>query len=468
MQTERARLPVLLVLLVGLGVSPAIRSERPRASGLAGDPPPSEKPEEEKEKEKADEKAGEKAGAKRPGPRLAIAVGKILTMAREPARDGGRPRVRDKNGVVHGGLILVKDGKIEKIVPGELPRSPPEGYEMIEARDLWAVPGFVDLHSHVGGSDLNDMVYPTNQGFRTLDNVIPNNPLLRKAIAGGVTTILFIPGSGTNMGGFGTLMKTAGTTLEEVLIRFPGALKIAQGGNPERRGGDIGSDRLGMNWLIRNALREGKAYTEAWDAYESGKSKVKPLKNPRLELFRGLFHREYPVVVHTQGYHLIHSTLRILHDEMKLWVVIDHGTFDGHRMAKEVAKRGIQVMNGPRQLRFDDRTGSFVGLAYEWRKGGVEDVGVNTDAAVIPQEELAYQAAMAVRLGLDEGAALRGLTIHGARALGVDDRLGSLEAGKDADIILWTGNPLDIRSSVVVAIVNGKVAYDTRKEPQRF
>jgi imidazolonepropionase-like amidohydrolase len=371
-------------------------------------------------------------------------------------------------GVHEGGAVLVSGGKIEKVIADPPPGFPPEGYEIIDAIGLWVVPGFVDLHSHIGGSDINDMVYPVNPGLRVLDNIIPGNPLLKKAQAGGVTTVLFISGSGTNMSGFGALMKTGGDTLEEVLIRFPGALKIAQGGNPERRGGDLGRDRMGMNWLIRNALEEGRKYTEAWDAYEAKKTSTPPVKNPRLEYFRGLFHREYPVVVHTQGYHLILSTIRILHDEMKLWVVIDHGEFDGGELAPEVAERGIHVMSGPREFRFDNERGSFVGLARRWYDGGVKDVGVNTDAGVIPEEELSYQASMAIRFGLDEEVALRGITISGAKAVGIDHRVGSLEEGKDADIVLWTGNPFDVRSHVVMTIVNGKVVYDTRKEPRRF
>ncbi len=98
----------------------------------------------------------------------------------------------------------------------------------------------------------------------------------------------------------------------------------------------------------------------------------------------------------------------------------------------------------------------------------MKDVGVNTDAGVIPEEELSYQASMAIRFGLDEDVALRGITISGAKAVGIDHRVGSLEEGKDADIVLWTGNPFDVRSHVVMTIVNGKVVYDTRKEPRRF
>jgi imidazolonepropionase-like amidohydrolase len=395
-----------------------------------------------------------RGGAEAPEARFAILGGKVLTMAGEP---------------LEGAAVLISGGKIEAVIGRPDPDyRPPEGYQVIDARDRWILPGFVDLHSHIGGTDINDMVYQVNPGLRVLDNIRPGNPLLKRAVAGGVTTILFIPGSGTNMSGFGALMKTAGDTLEECLVRFPGALKIAQGGNPERGGGDLGQDRMGMNYLIRSALREGRDYTAAWDEYIAGKRRTPPEKNPRLEYFRGLFHREYPVVVHTQGYPLIQSTLRILHDEMKLWVVIGHGTFEGYKLAPEVKKRGIMVMNGPRQFRFDPERGRFEGLAAGWYAGGVTDVGVNTDAPVIPEEELYYQASMAVRLGLDPEAALRGVTIHPARAIGIDKRVGSLEAGKDADIVIWTGDPLDIRNYVTQTLVNGRLAYDILREPRRF
>ena len=172
--------------------------------------------------------------------------------------------------------------------------------------------------------------------------------------------------------------------------------------------------------------------------------------------------------MHTQGAALIQSTLRILYDEMALWVVIDHGTFDGFKLAGEVSKRGVMVMNGPRQFDFDFNEGRFNGNASEWEKGGVKEVGINTDAPVIPQEELFFQAAMAVRLGLDPHVALRGLTMSPAKAVGIDDRLGSIEKGKDADLVVWTGDPFDIRNYVTLVLVNGKIHYDTRKEPRRF
>jgi len=387
-------------------------------------------------------------------PRLALVGGKVVAVS---------------GAVLEGAAVLVSEGKIEAVLPRPgADYAPPADYEVFDASGRWVLPGFVDLHSHVGGTDINDMVYPVNPGLRTLDNIRPENPLLQKAVAGGVTTVLFIPGSGTNMSGFGALMKTAGKTLDECLVRFPGALKIAQGGNPERGGGDLGLDRMGMNWLIRKALEEGRDYTRAWDDYQAGKRKAPPEKNPRLEYFRGLFHREYPVLVHTQGYPLVASTLRILHDEMGLWVIIGHGCFDAYRLAPEAAKRGVAVISGPRQFRFDSERGRFEGQAESWYSGGVRELGLNTDSAVVPQEELVFQATMAVRFGLEPRVALEGITIVPSRAIGMEKRLGSIEPGKDADLVVWTGDPLDVRNYVLLSIVNGRVAYDVRREPRRF
>src|SRR5690606_26219902 len=128
------------------------------------------------------------------------------------------------------------------------------------------------------------------------------------------TTVCYIPGSGTNMGGFGAILKTGPGSLEEVLIRFPGVLKIAQWGNPERRDGTLGSGRMGMNWIIRDQLEEGREYVRAWDEYDEGGRSEPPALNLRLEYFKPLFHREIPVLVHTQGYQGIQATLEMLHD----------------------------------------------------------------------------------------------------------------------------------------------------------
>jgi imidazolonepropionase-like amidohydrolase len=397
------------------------------------------------------------AAAEQSKPKIALHVSKAITCAGDP---------------IINATILVSNGKIEAIGPRDKIKIP-AGYEVIDHGDKFAMPGCVDAHSHVGGTgptgsgDINEMVYQTNPELRVLDVIRPNNEALKTAVAGGVTTITFIPGSGTNMGGWGALMKTGPGKLEDVLIRFPGVLKIAQAGNPERQGGEVGSGRMGMNYVIREQLREGMGYTKDWDAYEAGK-RDKPATNLRLEYFKPLFRRQIPVVVHTQGYQVIMSTLRILHDEMNLKVVIDHGCFDSNLLSHEILKRNIPVMAGPRGFRYDPAVGQIKGQVAGFAEKGVTALGVNTDAPVIPQEELPFQATMAVRLGWNDEAAIRGLTIEPAKALMIDKRVGSLEVGKDADIVISTGSILDPRHYVVQVLIDGSVAYDIKKDKRRF
>ncbi len=386
-------------------------------------------------------------------PKLAIHVGKIITCAGEP---------------IVGGTLLVADGKIQSVGKTR-DIEVPEGYQQIHHPDSFAMPGLIEAHSHVGGSgDLNEMVYQTNPELRNWDQIIPHNDQLKVAIAGGVTTICFIPGSGTNMGGWGTLMKTGPGTLKDVIIKAPGVLKIAQSGNPERRDGEVGSGRMGMNHVIRQQLMEGRLYVQQWDAFEAGRTKTKPRVNLRLEYFKPLFRREIPVVVHTQAYQVVQSTLRILHDEMNLRVVIDHGTFDSYKISEEIIKRDIPVMAGPRGFRYEPEDGQIKGIVAEYAQRGVKALGVNTDAPVIPQEELAFQATMAVRYGWNEEDAVRGLTIEPAKALMIADRVGSLEPGKDADILITTGSIIDPRNYVKQVFIDGASVYDIRKDRRRM
>ena len=400
---------------------------------------------------------------KLPSPLYAFKASKILTGNSQP---------------VDNGVIVTQDSKILAVGPASDVEIP-DGCEVFDMGDCWLAPGFVDLHCHIMAKDrggINDTVHPTNPELRTLDLVSLDHPQVRNALAGGVTTVLFIPGSGSNMGGFGTLTKTGGTKFEDALLRFPGSLKIAQAGNPERRAGDLGASRMGMNEGLRRTLAEGHAYYRAWEDFDAGKG-PKPEKQPGLEYLRGLFRHEYPVTVHTQVYQVVLETLRELRIEFKLWTVIDHGTFDAYRLSGEAQRVGVPVCNGPRQYHFDKEQGKFIGLANAWYAGGDhgwlekvkgvgrDGIGVNTDSPVVAQEQLPLQCAMAVRLGLPYDIGIRAITINPARFVGVDHRVGSLEVGKDADIGVWSGDPLDPRSHVKMTIVNGRIAY--RRSPDR-
>ncbi|MCC6357683.1 MAG: amidohydrolase family protein [Phycisphaerales bacterium] len=399
------------------------------------------------------------ANAQTPGrsaekPSLAFKVAKVVTMD---------PQDR----IVNDAVVLVSGGKIEKVgAAGETPI--PAGYETREFAECWLVPGLVEGHNHIAGglADLNDMVYQTNPGLDTRSTIDPNNRNVKRARAGGVSTMMLIPGSGTNMSGFGTLAKSGGDTPDEVIIRSPGSLKIAQAGNPEWYFG--GNNRSFMNWNTRQTLLKARAYHEAWTEFEAGRTKQKPEFDPIWDGFRGLFKREYPVTVHTQIYQVVMTTVEMLSRGLKLWVVLDHSEFDGWKVGPLVVGSDVWVICGPRGFHFDRMANRLVGFAAAWWKNGVRRVGINTDAPVIPQEELFYQATMHCWFGWVPYAGLCGVTKVPAQALGLYDRLGSIESKKDADFGIWTGDPLDPRSACLMMVVNGKIVYDGTKGRRPF
>lgn len=391
-----------------------------------------------------------------PSPGYAFRAAKVLPITAPPIVDG---------------IVVTRNGLIEAVGPAAT-TAVPAGYELVDCGDSVIVPGIVEMHCHIASEsfDLNDTVHPTNPEFRTLDLISMEHDQLRAARAGGISTALYIPGSGSNMGGFGTLTKTWGRTPEEALVRFPGSLKIAQAGNPERGSGDLGTDMMGMSEGIRLTLLAGKRYHEQVEAAQAGKG-PRPKVDPTLELLRGLFRHEYPVSVHTQIYQVVLQTLQQLRLELGLWTVIVHGTFDGYRLSEDMLGGGVPIAGGPRQYYFDPRTGRFEGLLGNWSRGGqhgwrdpvlgvgMDGVGVNTDSPVVAQEQLPLQAAMAVRLGLPHEWALRGITINAARFAGIEHRVGSLEVGKDADLGVWSGDPIDPRSHVRTMVINGTICY---------
>jgi len=397
-----------------------------------------------------------------PSPGYAFVAKKVVPITSAPIDDG---------------IVITKNGLIEQVGKRK-DIAVPDGYEVVDCGDAWLVPGFIEPHCHIASAsfDLNDTVHPTNPEFRTIDLITLEHDQMQMARAGGVSTALYIPGSGSNMGGFGTLTKTWARSPDEALVRFPGSLKIAQAGNPERGSGDLGAGMMGMSEGIRLTLLDGKRYHEAMLAWQQGKGE-KPKFDPTLDLLRGLFLHEYPLSVHTQIYQVVLQTLQELRLELGLWTVVVHGEFDAFRMRQEMRNAGLPIAAGPRVYHFDTRYNEISGLMADWYydgedgwrdqvKGvGRDGIGVNTDSPVIPQEQLTLQAAMGVRLGLPHEVGLRALTINNARFLGVEHRVGSLEVGKDADLGVWNGDPLDPRNHVKLFVVNGSICY--RRNPAR-
>lgn len=374
--------------------------------------------------------------------------------------------------LIERAVVLVRGREIEAVGrQGEL--DVPSGYEVYDAGDSWVMPGMIDLHSHVGGPrGYNDMVFQVNSGLRVSATVVAGNPRLARPVAAGITTILYIPGSGTNVGGQGILMKTKEGAFEDVVLRNPGSLKIAQGDNPKRWGYTM--QRGLMNHHIRYTLRQGKAYAERWAAFERGEG-PEPERHLNLDVYRDLFAEEIGISTHTQYYQVVLSTLRILRMEFGFPTFIDHGSFDSWRLGALAEEIGVPAILGPRQVMFHrayrfDTDGQVQGSAWGFQKSGTKLIGFNTDAPVMPQEELPLQSAMGVRYGFDnsELGAVRGLTIVPAVVAGIADRVGSLESGKQADLVVISGDPSDPRSVVERVWIDGELEYEWKRGAQRW
>lgn len=394
-------------------------------------------------------------------PPIAVRVAKVVS-------------VDDKDTVINNAIVLVRDGKIEKILSGA-DAAVPDGYRVYDFPGNWLVPGLVEAHNHCaagGWSDLNDMVYQTNPGLTTTSVPQADADWAKLARTGGVTTAIMIPGSGTNISGMGTLVSFGGHTPDEITMRAPGSLKIAQAGNPEWYFG--GNGRSFMNWNTRQTLTKARDYNAAWEKYERGETKEKPEYSIFWEPFRPLMQHKIPATVHTQIYQVVLTTVRMVHDEFGLWTVTDHSTFDAWKLGPVTRDTDIWTVCGPRCYYPDNTARRMIGIACGWWKNGVRRIGINTDSPVIPEEELPFQAAMNCWYGFLPYPALKAVTNVPAKALGVYDKVGSIEVGKQADFAVWTGDPIDPRSACLLTVVRGEVAYDatrdcdTNRQTRRF
>jgi len=412
--------------------------------------------------------SGSEPGAEAPGEPggrgLAIKAAKALTVP----LDGPQ--------FVDNAVVLVRDGRIEAIGPtSEV--AVPVGYDVLDVGDRWLAPGMVELHCHIAGTfDINDMVYLTNPGVRASTAVRPEDPKLMQGLAGGVTTVLFIPGSGTNIGGQGVLLKTGLDDYESMEVRNPGSMKLAQAGNPERW--LIRPGRSFMNWNTRNTFQRGVAYAKRWKAAEENGGEA-PRKNLQFEVIRSLYNREAQISTHTQIYQVANMTLTMVAKELGLPVFIDHGTFDAYRVAPRAKELGVSAILGPRAIDVPSplmmmwagtNPERIQGVAAGYQEGGLEMIGFNTDSPVIPQEELSLQASMGVRYGFrwDNLESIRGLTIVPAKTAGIDHLVGSLEPGKHADIIVVGGDPADPRNGVDMVFIEGERVYDAENGRRRW
>jgi imidazolonepropionase-like amidohydrolase len=385
---------------------------------------------------------------------VAIVGGRVVPITGEP---------------VDGGTVLIEDGRIVAVGSDV---TVPQGVRVIDAAGSWVLPGFIEAHGHLGvheegegwaGQDTNEMTEPVTAQVRALDAINPADLGFRDAITGGVLAVNVNPGSGNPIGGQTVALKCWGRTVDEMLLREPSGLKSALGENPKRVYGEqkkTPSTRLGTAAVIRGAFVDAANYLQRIDVQQrKPEGERTPVdRDLKLEALGKVLRREIPWRQHCHRADDIATAMRIA-DEFGYDLVIDHGT-EAHLLADIIAAKGIPVIIGPlftSRSKVELRNRS---LANPGRlaQAGVT-IAITTDHPVVPVNFLAYQAALSVKEGLDHETALQALTINPARIAGIDDRLGSIEAGKDADLVIWSGDPLNVLSRVERALIDGTEVY---------
>ncbi|MGI6344025.1 MAG: amidohydrolase [Bacillota bacterium] len=367
------------------------------------------------------------------------------------------------NGVIEQGTILIKDGKIAAV--GSDLALPP-GARVIDAQGQVVTPGLVDEHSHVGGweeglgwegNDINEFTDPSTPHLTILDGINPLDIGFADARRGGVTTVQTMPGSGNVIGGLMLAMKTAGTIVDQMVIKNPTGMKAALGENPKRNYGSQGKapgTRMGMAAMLRDHLLQAKQYVEK---KERGDRDWR--FDARWENLGKVIRREIPLRIHAHRADDILTAIRI-GQEFDIDFTIEHCT-EGSKVAEVLAKHGIWANVGPTiwqraKVETKDITPSTAGDIV--RAGG--RVTIITDHNIVPQHYFRVSVGLAIREGLPEAEALKAVTINAAEVIGIADRVGSIEVGKDADLVLWSGDPFEPLTDCLMTIIDGKIAFE--------
>ena len=365
--------------------------------------------------------------------------------------------------IAKGAILIGDDGKI--VAVGEL-KDIPENVQVIDAAGALVTPGCVDAHCHIGldneamgweGRDYNEMVDPVTPQLRAIDSINPMDEAFELAIRGGVTTGCTGPGSANVVGGTFVAIKLHGKRVDDMIVKDPIAMKCAFGENPKRCYGQAGKKapmtRMGTASLLRELLFKTKRYLQD---KEDGKN---PGFDMKLEAMIPVIKGELPLKAHAHRADDIFTSIRIAR-EFGVGITLDHCT-DGALIAEELAKEGLPAFVGPtlgNKSKIELKNKSFTTPAVLHAAG--VPVSIITDAPVIPLQYLPMCAGLAVSAGLDHEEAWRAITINPAKAIGIADRVGSLEPGKDGDVVIWTADPLTtVGAEAAVTVLEGKIVH---------
>ena len=367
--------------------------------------------------------------------------------------------------------ISIEDGKITGIKKSIKPK---KDDEIIDATDKIVAPGFIDAHCHLGlmgdsvgfeNDDVNEKSDPITPQLRAIDGIDPMDRVFTEAYQGGITSVATGPGSANVIGGQFAAIKTFGKRIDKMIIKAPIAMKCAFGENPKRFYGTKGkmpTTRMGTAGMLRETLQKAKEYMLKSEAAGDDITK-KPQYDARLEALIPVLKKEIPLKAHAHKANDIFTAIRIA-KEFDVKMTLDHST-DARCIVDELAEENYPMIVGPslgHRTKVELINKSFKTAAV-LNKAGIK-ISITTDSPVIPLQHLPICAALAVKDGLDKWEALKAISINPAEILGLEDRVGSIKVGKDADIVIWSADPLQIDAKVEYTIIDGKVVFSGEEE----
>ncbi|WP_349828313.1 amidohydrolase [Brevibacterium litoralis] len=368
---------------------------------------------------------------------------------------------------IENGTVVLENGRLTAVGPAASV-TVPEGATTVDVSGKVVTPGLVEAHGHVGihedgegwsGNDTNEMTAPNQAGVRAIDGIDPCEIGMKDALRGGVTAAVVKPGSGNAIGGRTAAIKLWGRIVDEMLISQDVSVKSALGENPKRVYGErtqLPSTRMGTAKVIRDAFVAASNYAAKRAAAEE---KGEPFdRDLELETLAEVLDGTLAWDQHCHRADDIATAIR-LSEEFGYRLVVNHGT-EGHLIADYIAAKGVDAIVGPlmttrSKVELRNRTLATPAVLAE---AGVR-IALTTDAPVIPIDFLIHEAALCVKAGLDPVVALETVTVNPARILGLDERIGSLEVGKDADVVVWDRHPLDLDARAEHVYVGGREVY---------
>lgn len=371
------------------------------------------------------------------------------------------------NGVIENGTILIEEGVIKAVGSNvEIPNDA----KIIDGKEKWVTPGLIDEHTHLGvceetvnwaGEDTNEATDPSTPHVRVIDAINPFDQGFIDAYQNGITTVQILPGSANVIGGEASVLKTRGKTVEEMLVKEISGVKVAFGENPKYVYGNdkkMPSTRMGTAAVLRENLVKAQNYLNKIAKGIKDPDKL-PDRDIKMETLVRVLKKEIPLRAHAHRADDILTAIRIA-EEFDVDLSLEHCT-EGHKIIDILSTKKYPAAVGPT---FSNRSKIELGergfhTLVALDKANIP-ISIITDHPVIPIEGIIISAALAVREGLSEEVAWKAITINPAKQIGVDNRVGSLEVGKDADIVMWSGDPFEYKTKVKMTIINGEIIYN--------